>query len=89
MYHYTTCTCMGSSLSDDVAPIPDMFNIVRTIKTKNLDDNIGLLKVKLNNKDLKEIYDLVPINEVAGDRIHCLLIHFTCKFANTLPKIGD
>ncbi|PON87142.1 Aldo/keto reductase/potassium channel subunit beta [Trema orientale] len=54
-----------------------------TTKTKNLDDNIGLLKVKLNNEDLKEISDLVPINEVAGDRIHAPLVRFTYKFANT------
>ncbi|PON87140.1 Aldo/keto reductase/potassium channel subunit beta [Trema orientale] len=67
---------------DDVAPIPG------TTKTKNLDDNIGSFKVKLSNEDLKEISDLVPINEVAGDRIHDVFLRCTWKFANTPLKIG-
>ncbi|KAE8729118.1 Perakine reductase [Hibiscus syriacus] len=48
---------------DDVALIPG------TTKFKNLDSNIGSLKVKLSEEDLKEISDAVPTNEVAGDRL--------------------
>ncbi|KAB2018795.1 hypothetical protein ES319_D08G253800v1 [Gossypium barbadense] len=42
---------------DDVAPIPDK---------ENLDSNIESLKVKLTEEDLKEISEIIPINEVAG-----------------------
>ncbi|XP_024025211.1 perakine reductase [Morus notabilis] len=65
---------------DDVAPIPG------TTKTKNLDDNVGAFKVKLNNEDVKKICDLVLINEVAGERIHDVFIRCSWKFANTPPK---
>ncbi|PON73856.1 Aldo/keto reductase/potassium channel subunit beta [Parasponia andersonii] len=68
---------------DDVAPIPG------TTKTKNLDNNIGSFKVKLSNEDLKEISDLIPINEVAGDRIQDVFIRCSWKFANTPLKIED
>lgn len=65
---------------DDVAPIPG------TTKIKNLDSNIGSLKVKLTEEDLKEICDVVPINEVAGGVLPDSLNQFTWKFANTPPK---
>ncbi|PON87138.1 Aldo/keto reductase/potassium channel subunit beta [Trema orientale] len=68
---------------DDVAPIPG------TTKIKNLDNNIGSFKVKLSNEDLKEISDLVPINEVAGDRTHDVFIRCSWKFANTPLKIEN
>lgn len=67
---------------DDVVPIPG------TTKTKNLDDNIGVLKVKLSKEDRKEICELVPINEVAGDRIQDAFIRVSWKFANTPLKTG-
>ncbi|XVF42171.1 hypothetical protein PTKIN_Ptkin01aG0338300 [Pterospermum kingtungense] len=53
---------------DDVAPTPG------TTKVKNLDSNIGSLKVKLTEEDLKEIYDGIPINEVAGEVIFCQIV---------------
>ncbi|XP_022744515.1 perakine reductase-like [Durio zibethinus] len=65
---------------DDVAPIPG------TTKIKNLDSNIDSLKVKLTEEDLKEICDVIPINEVAGDAVPDSLSQFTWKFANTPPK---
>ncbi|XP_062084493.1 perakine reductase-like [Humulus lupulus] len=68
---------------DDVAPIPG------TTKTKNLDNNIGSLRVKLSIEDLKEISDLVPINDVAGDRDYAAFIGSSWKFSNTPLKIGD
>ncbi|KAM6577006.1 hypothetical protein CsatB_028843 [Cannabis sativa] len=68
---------------DDVVPIPG------TTKTKNLDDNIGSLRVKLSKEDLKEISDLVAINDVAGDRIQDAFIRCSWKFANTPLKIGN
>ncbi|CAL5397473.1 unnamed protein product [Camellia sinensis] len=49
---------------DDTVPIPG------TTKIKNLDENIGALRVKLTEDDLKEIFDLVPILKIAGPRIY-------------------
>ncbi|KAG6703115.1 hypothetical protein I3842_07G067700 [Carya illinoinensis] len=65
---------------DDVVPIPG------TTKIKNLDDNIGSLKVKLTGETLKEISDAVPIEEVAGSRSFINTDHLQWKFANTPPK---
>uniref|UniRef100_A0A2N9I172 NADP-dependent oxidoreductase domain-containing protein n=1 Tax=Fagus sylvatica TaxID=28930 RepID=A0A2N9I172_FAGSY len=65
---------------EDVAPIPG------TSKIKNLDNNIGSLKVKLTEEHLKEISDAVPIEEVAGGRSYQNMDHFLWKFANTPPK---
>ncbi|XP_062144718.1 probable aldo-keto reductase 1 isoform X2 [Alnus glutinosa] len=65
---------------DDVVPIPG------TTKIKNLDDNIGSLKMKLTEANLKEISDVVPIKEVAGSRSFQNADHFQWKFANTPPK---
>ncbi|KAK3418415.1 hypothetical protein EUGRSUZ_H04375 [Eucalyptus grandis] len=62
---------------DTVVPIPG------TTKIKNLDDNIGSLKVKLTEEDLKEISDAVSISEVAGGRTYESMVHATWKFANT------
>lgn len=65
---------------DDVVPIPG------TTKIKNLDNNIGSLKVKLTGEALKEISDAVPIEEVAGGRSFINADHLQWKFANTPPK---
>ncbi|KAK0601179.1 hypothetical protein LWI29_021963 [Acer saccharum] len=65
---------------DDVVPIPG------TTKIKNLDNNIGCIKVKLTNEDLQEISAAVPINEVAGERTPDISLCCTWKFANTPPK---
>ncbi len=54
-----------------------------TTKIKNLDDNIGSLRVNLKREDLKEISDVIPINDVAGDRISDNFIRCSWKFANT------
>ncbi|XP_057439485.1 probable aldo-keto reductase 1 [Lotus japonicus] len=64
----------------DVVPIPG------TTKIKNLDQNIGALAVKLSEKDLREISEAVPTDDVAGGRHHNGLDHFSWKFANTPPK---
>ncbi|TYI57614.1 hypothetical protein E1A91_D11G294400v1 [Gossypium mustelinum] len=65
---------------DDVAPIPG------TTKIKNLDSNIDSVKVKLTAEDLKEISDVVPINEVAGDVLPDRFSQLHWKFGNTPPK---
>ncbi|KAL4637483.1 hypothetical protein ACB092_03G080400 [Castanea dentata] len=65
---------------DDVAPIPG------TTKIKNLDANIGSFRVKLTKEDLKEISDVITINEVAGHRTTDAFIHCSWKFANTPEK---
>ncbi|EOY11099.1 NAD(P)-linked oxidoreductase superfamily protein [Theobroma cacao] len=65
---------------DDVAPIPG------TTKIKNLDSNIDSLRVKLTEENLKEICDVIPINEVAGTLLPDSLSHLSWKFANTPSK---
>ncbi|KAL7204853.1 hypothetical protein ACSBR2_017878 [Camellia fascicularis] len=66
---------------DGVVPIPG------TTKVKNLDENIGAVRVKLDEDGLKEISDAVPVNEVAGVRIYGSLINVSYKFSDTpLPK---
>ncbi|KAK8490173.1 hypothetical protein V6N12_011378 [Hibiscus sabdariffa] len=64
----------------DVAPIPG------TTQIKNLDSNIGSLKVKLTEEDLKEVSDAVSIKEVAGDVMPDVLSQLHWKFGNTPPK---
>nr|KYP74463.1 Auxin-induced protein PCNT115 family [Cajanus cajan] len=65
---------------DDVVPIPG------TTKVKNLDNNIGSLKVKLSKDDLREITEAIPISEVVGDRTVEPFMRCSWKFANTPPK---
>ncbi|GMY20030.1 putative aldo-keto reductase 1 [Fagus crenata] len=55
-----------------------------TSKIKNLDNNIGSLKVKLTEEHLKEISDAVPIKEVAGGRRYQNKDHFLWKFAKVI-----
>lgn len=59
---------------------------VGTTKIKNLDNNIGSLKVKLSNDDLREITEAIPISEVVGDRTVDTFMRCSWKFANTPPK---
>ncbi|XP_077249200.1 perakine reductase-like [Tasmannia lanceolata] len=65
---------------EDVVPIPG------TTKIKNLNDNIGSLKVMLTEDDLKEISDAVPIDEVGGPRYLFGSSNVSWEFANTPPK---
>ncbi|GAV75778.1 LOW QUALITY PROTEIN: Aldo_ket_red domain-containing protein, partial [Cephalotus follicularis] len=80
------CTSAQLALSwvlhqgDDVVPIPG------TTKIKNLNNNIGSLKVKLTKEDLKEVSDVIPIHEVAGASITEIFIRCSWKFANTPAK---
>ncbi|KAJ3690858.1 hypothetical protein LUZ61_020022 [Rhynchospora tenuis] len=66
---------------EDVVPIPG------TTKVKNLESNIGSIKVKLSEDDLKEISEAVSVDEVAGSRAHGFIESVSWRFANTpLPK---
>ncbi|XAR49054.1 Perakine reductase [Bertholletia excelsa] len=65
---------------DDIVPIPG------TTKIKNLDANIGSLAIKLTNEDLKEISDVIPIDEVWGEREFELLSKYSYRSANTPAK---
>ncbi|KAF5952449.1 hypothetical protein HYC85_010393 [Camellia sinensis] len=66
---------------DDVVPIPG------TTKMKNLDENIGAVRVKLDIEYLKEISNAVPVNEVARVRIHGIFARVSYEFSDTpLPK---
>ncbi|KAJ3705609.1 hypothetical protein LUZ61_009314 [Rhynchospora tenuis] len=58
---------------EDVVPIPG------TTKIKNLDDNIGALKLNLSKQDLEEITELVKENEVSGYRTFFSLEHATWR----------
>ncbi|XP_074570346.1 putative aldo-keto reductase 1 [Curcuma longa] len=66
---------------NDVVPIPG------TTKMKNLDENIGSLKVKLTEDDLKEISEALPVDEFAGDRAIGPFASYVWQLANTPPKI--
>ncbi|KAK8548590.1 hypothetical protein V6N13_054626 [Hibiscus sabdariffa] len=65
---------------DDIVPIPG------TTKVKNIINNAGSLALKLSEKDLKEICDAVPLDEVSGKREMGILSEFTWKFADTPLK---
>lgn len=66
---------------EDMVPIPG------TTKIKNLDENIGSVRVKLTKDDAQQISDAVPILEVAGPRIYESFLRVSYKFADTpLPK---
>ncbi|PON87136.1 Aldo/keto reductase/potassium channel subunit beta [Trema orientale] len=65
---------------EGVVPIP------RTTKIKNLDDNIGSVRVGLTEEDLKEVSDAIPIEEVAGAKTHEKYLDTSWKLANTPPK---
>ncbi|KAK9132452.1 hypothetical protein Scep_011980 [Stephania cephalantha] len=54
-------------------------------KIKNLDNNIGSVRVKLS-EDIKEISEAVPINEVAGDITFQSWPSCSWKSADTPPK---
>ncbi|KAL9266571.1 putative aldo-keto reductase 1 [Drosera capensis] len=56
-----------------------------TTKMKNLDANIGSLKLKLTEEDVKEISSAVPIDEVAGNRTYEGMSSLSWQFAST-PK---
>ncbi|XP_074572144.1 perakine reductase-like [Curcuma longa] len=66
---------------NDVVPIPG------TTKMKNLDENIGSLKVKLTEDDLKEISEALPVDEFAGGRAIGPFASYVWQLANTPPKI--
>ncbi|KAM1223040.1 hypothetical protein EV1_010639 [Malus domestica] len=68
------------SQGDDVVPIPG------TTKIKNLDDNIGSLRVKLTEEDVKEVSDAIPVNGAAGERYSEGPNSCSWKFANTPAK---
>ncbi|MCO5559394.1 hypothetical protein L7F22_012993 [Adiantum nelumboides] len=64
---------------DDVVPIPG------TTKTKNFDENMAALKVKLSKEDVKEISAAVPASEVCGERYGGAIGSFTYKYGDTPP----
>ncbi|KAB2629849.1 perakine reductase-like [Pyrus ussuriensis x Pyrus communis] len=67
---------------DDVVPIPG------TTKVKNLDDNIGSLKVRLTKEDVKEISDMIPVDAAAGNNVPESFIPCSWKFADTPQRDG-
>jgi diketogulonate reductase-like aldo/keto reductase len=56
-----------------------------TTKAKNLDENIGAVKVRLSKEDLEEISGAFPAGEVAGSRLLGVLEPFSWRLANTPP----
>ncbi|KAK9140030.1 hypothetical protein Scep_009711 [Stephania cephalantha] len=80
-----------SSLSAITSPVPPSAFVTSltarcSTKIKNLDDNIGSVRVKLSEKDIKEISEAVPINEVAGDRTFQSWPSCSWKSADAPPK---
>lgn len=65
---------------EDVVPIPG------TTKIRNLDENVGSVKVKLTQEDVVEISNAVPLDEVAGCKTWEALLRVSWKFANSPPK---
>ncbi|KAK4258003.1 hypothetical protein QN277_007517 [Acacia crassicarpa] len=66
---------------NDIIPIPG------TTKVKNLENNIGSLTVKLTNEDVREISDIIPAHEFAGEREYDMFSKYMWKFATTPPKV--
>ncbi|KAK8689555.1 hypothetical protein V6N13_088269 [Hibiscus sabdariffa] len=62
---------------DDVALIPG------TTKIKHLNSNIDALRLKLREEDLKEITDVISLNEIVRARIPEKFVHLTWKYGNT------
>ncbi|CAD5169706.1 unnamed protein product [Musa acuminata subsp. malaccensis] len=50
---------------------------------------LSLLKVKLTSKDLKEISDAAPRDEVVGHTTYASVASFSWKHANTPPRHGS
>lgn len=70
-----------------VADFPLCF-LVGTTKVKNLDDNIGSLKVRLTKEDVKEISDMIPLDAAAGNNVPEIFIPCSWKFADTPQRDG-
>lgn len=64
---------------DDVVPIPG------TTKTGNFDDNMGSLSIIFSDRDLEEITNAVPEEEIAGPRCNEHEDETSWKFATTPP----
>lgn len=63
----------------DVVPIPG------TTKIKNLDENIGSLKLRLTEEDLEEVRNAVSAEEVAGERAFGFAQSLTWQNVKTTP----
>ncbi|KAI3773697.1 hypothetical protein L1987_48227 [Smallanthus sonchifolius] len=62
------------------------FDIIRTTKIKNLEENFGSVNMKLIKEEVEEISNAMPLDEVAGSKINEALLRLSWKFANTPPK---
>lgn len=59
---------------------------IGTTKIKNLDENVGSVKVKLTKEDVEAICNAVPVDEVAGCKTSDALLRVSWRFANSPPK---
>ncbi|KAK1592069.1 hypothetical protein Q3G72_018763 [Acer saccharum] len=66
--------------------LPNGSLLAWTTKVKNMVNNIGALAVKLEEEDLKEISDVVPVDGVSGSRELDVLAKFCWKLADTPSK---
>ncbi|KAF8038008.1 hypothetical protein BT93_B0761 [Corymbia citriodora subsp. variegata] len=62
---------------DDVIPIPG------TRKAENLEENIGSVAIKLSQDEMREVYDVVTMNEVSGERELEMLAKYSWRYADT------
>lgn len=60
--------------------------VTGTIKVKMLKNNIGSFGLKFTEEELKEICDVVPIDEVGGGREFAFSANHVYKVANTPRK---
>ena len=58
------------------------------LRSKNLDPNIVALKIKLTETDLKEIYDVAPTTNIAGERTYSSFLACSWKNADT-PRMQE
>ncbi|KAK3440728.1 hypothetical protein EUGRSUZ_B01003 [Eucalyptus grandis] len=65
---------------DDVIAIPG------TTKVKNLEDNISSVALKLSQDQMREICEVVAVNEVSGERELESFAKYSWKNANTPPR---
>jgi aryl-alcohol dehydrogenase-like predicted oxidoreductase len=68
---------------------PDVVPIPGTTKKANLDSNIGAFSVHLSEEEIAEIEAAVPIDEVAGERVHAAYKSFVYSSSPPLSSWKD
>lgn len=90
-HHQKTVVRLGNQILNYLHNLIDKFFSLHsgTTKLKNLDSNIGSLKVRLTKEDLKELTDTVPEEEVLGYRSFSIGESINWQHADTPPLNGN